>query len=309
MKMKELKDAAWIDKYRPTNISEIVCSEKTKIIEYLKSPDTFPSLLLHSSKPGTGKTSLSNVIINELGCNARRINASDDRTLETIRNNVKEFARSKSTNGIRKCIFMDEFDGMPKLSQESLRNIIETYSNNVFFIFTCNNINKIIPAIQSRCLKILFTTPNKTNINQHLTMICKNEGLVFTNEGIDKLIHVNYPSIRDCVMCLQDLYTRKLPVTVENIIGPDDIYSKAFLKIKQQSFEELFNDIYTCKIDSESLNNWLFDNVQNLNMTTLQKMKVIQVIAVVDDKMTSGCDKNKQMCAGIIKLMSVFKEI
>ncbi len=144
---------------------------KEKIIKYLEDPASIPHFLLYSKSPGTGKTTLAKAIINELELkrDSLVLNSSDDRKIDTIREKVKEFSMTKGTKpGIRRVVFLDEFDGMLKASQDALRNIMETYASNVFFILTCNNINKVIEPLQSRCLKVAFTYPDKKEVKTFL---------------------------------------------------------------------------------------------------------------------------------------------
>jgi len=167
---------------------------KSKILKYLHNPQNIPHFLLYSKMPGTGKTTLAKAIIKELGCDYIIINSSDDRKIETIREKVKTFARAKtSKEGLRKCIFLDEVDGMLKIPQEALRNTMETYAGNAFFIMTCNNVNKIIEPLKSRCVQIPFAYPDKTEIYKYLEMICEKEELPYTEDGIKILIDLNYP--------------------------------------------------------------------------------------------------------------------
>ncbi len=116
----------WTEKYRPKKVSEIVGDFKEKITQYLQDPKAIPNFLFYSKSPGTGKTTLAKCVINELGCDSLIINSSDDRKIETIREKVKEFAMAQtSKQGLKRCVFLDEFDGMTGIAQNALRNIME----------------------------------------------------------------------------------------------------------------------------------------------------------------------------------------
>ena len=236
------KDAMWSEKWRPKRVDDIVGDFRHKIKLYLEKEETIPHFLFHSSAAGTGKTSLCKALINELNCDALILNSSDDRKIETIREKVKEFAITQSSKkGKRRVIFLDEIDGMLKVSQDALRNIMETFSSNCIFLLTCNNLNKVIEPIQSRCVVVPFAYPNKQEIFNYLEKICKGENLKYTTDGLIKVIEIEYPSIRNMVLNLQDLHTQKLNVTIENVTPVNAIYNelwkyvldKNWIKIKE----------------------------------------------------------------------------
>jgi hypothetical protein len=109
------KDLIFTEKYRPRFVHEMVLEEETKkkILNYMKEPSKLQHLLLFSRTPGTGKTTLAKAIINELDCDYKIINSSNDRKIETVRDVINEFALTKSSKeGKRKIIFLDEADGM-----------------------------------------------------------------------------------------------------------------------------------------------------------------------------------------------------
>ena len=150
--MINLKNLIWVEKYRPKTVDEVISIHKNKIKNYI-TKSAIPHFLLSSKSPGTGKTSTALAIINDLGCDFLVLNSSDDRKIETIREKVSVFSKLQSSKvGVKRCVIMDEFDGMLKISQNALRNTMETYSKNCFFILTCNSIEKVIEPIQSRCV-------------------------------------------------------------------------------------------------------------------------------------------------------------
>ena len=254
------KDIVWTEKYRPTKVSEMVGDFKIKILKYLENVNKIPHFLFHSMTPGTGKTTLSKAIINELGCDSLVINSSNDRKIETIREKVKEFALTQSSKqGLRRCVFLDEFDGMLKASQEALRNLMETYASNCFFILTCNNINKVHDAIMSRCVVMEFARPDRNEIYEYCKMICENESLEYTEDGLKELIKLNYPSIRNCVVKLQDLHTEGLSVTIENAKPNTELYDNMWTLLKDGKWQEVKTIVLENTVNSRQLNKhfWL----------------------------------------------------
>lgn len=307
--MTELNDIVWNIKYRPKKVMDVVSPYSERIKKYLENPESIPNFLFYSSTGGTGKSSMGLAIINELGCDKLMLNASADRSIDMIRNKVKEFARSKSTNGIKKCIYMDEGEKLTKDAMDALKNMIEEYASNTFYIFTTNNINKINQPMQSRfTAKYEFTKPDKQGIHKYLQNICEKEHLEYDENALNKLIDMHYPSIRTCVNTLQDLYVQGKSVTSENIGRSDDEYLEVFNMLKQQKFTELFNKIMVGEIDSENLNQWLFNNLLKLNIPLPKQIKLIQVLADNEYKFKIGSDAKIIMSASLPKMILLLKE-
>ncbi|GAG64276.1 unnamed protein product, partial [marine sediment metagenome] len=160
-----LHNAIFTEKFRPQVFDEVIIDKKTLITNYLKTPNTIPSFLFTSARPGTGKTTTAKIIAKTLKCDILSLNASDERGIEMIREKIKTFAESMSSlDGMKRCVFCDEADRLTSIAQDALKNIIETYSDNCFFIFTCNDISKITEPIRSRCVLVNFDKPGKVEI-------------------------------------------------------------------------------------------------------------------------------------------------
>ena len=296
----DIKDKVWTEKYRPKKVSLMVGSFKNQILKYLENPNTVPHFLFHSRAPGTGKTTLAKSIINELGCDALLLNSSDDRKIEVVRDKVKEFAMTQSSKqGKRRCVFMDEFDGMLKASQDALRNLMETYSSNVFFILTCNNVNKVIEPIKSRCQVIPFAYPEKNEIEAYLNNICDKEGMEHTDEGIKEVIEKNYPSIRNCVSCLQDLYTQGLPVTKENVKPVNEIFDTLWALFKEKNWVEIKKTVLASTIDPRELNTFFWN--RSLEESPID-LKLIQITCRNERDISGGADPKVIFVTSIIEM-------
>jgi DNA polymerase III delta prime subunit len=141
-------------------------------------------------------------------------------------------------------------------AQDALRNVMETYATNAFFILTANNINKVIEALQSRCNIINFSYPKKEEIAQYLIYICNAEQMQYTDEGIKKCIDLNYPSIRDCVKSLQDLHTQNLSVTIDTVQPANYIFQQYWEKIKTGDWRTIKQHVMESSIDARDLNEY-----------------------------------------------------
>jgi DNA polymerase III delta prime subunit len=274
---------------------------KDKILKYLQEQATVPNFLFHSKVPGTGKTTLAKCIINELKCDALIINSSDDRKIETVRDKVKEFALTKSSrDGKRRCVFMDEFDGMLKASQDALRNIMETYSSNVFFILTCNNINRVIEPIKSRCVVIPFAYPKKEEVIEYLIKICTNENMDYTDEGVAKLVELNYPSIRNCVIALQDLHTEGFPVTVETVRPVNEIFEEMWKFLRQKNWLDIKKVIMESTIDPRDLNTYFWQRSLEAEPADV---KVLQITCRNEKDIAWGADARIVFVTSLIEMV------
>lgn len=280
--MFEPKNVMWTEKYRPTTIDEMVGDFKHKIKKYLENPSAMQHLLLHSLTPGTGKSTLSRVIIKSLNADALILNASEDRKIETIREKVNEFVKTKSSKpGVRRIVFMDEGDGLTSSAQDALRNLMETYASNALFIITCNHIKKIIDPIKSRCVVIEFSKPEKQEMFDYLKKICFKENVEYTDEGIYSLIDKNYPSIRNCVQALQSIHTEGKTLIKENAKHSDDEYETLWnIVIVEKDWKKVRDYVLTNEVDYRVLNKFFWAKA-----VTQGIIRIIQVTCSNEDKM------------------------
>jgi len=196
----------YVERYRPRKLEDIVLTNEERLyFESLKSKEEIPNLLF-AGNPGTGKTTLSKIIANDiLDCQYLYINASDENGIDTIRSKVIGFASTKSLDGKLKLVLFDECDALTLDSQKALRNVIEEYSENTRFIFTCNYLFKIIPALQSRC-QIFNLTPPLDGVLNRVVSILKNEGITVPDtekQRLVELVRSGYPDLRRIINDIQ----------------------------------------------------------------------------------------------------------
>ena len=166
----------WVERFRPTKLENYVGNEhlKAKVERYIKTNDV-PHLLLYG-RAGTGKTTLAKLIVKNIECDYLYINASDENSVDTVRNKVRQFA---STIGFKdmKVIVLDECDYITPNAQAALRNLMETFSKHCRFILTCNFVERIIDPLQSRCQVFEIIPPSKKDVALHLVKIIEQEKL------------------------------------------------------------------------------------------------------------------------------------
>ena len=201
----------WIEKYRPTNIKDIIGQDKNiNLLNNMISNGSLPHLLFHGLS-GTGKTSTIMSIVNKLYGNNKtfmvmKLDASDDRGINTVRDEIKGFADKMTPFNMGvKLIILDEADSMTFDAQFALRRIIEKYSATIRFCLICNYENKIIPAIRSRCANFRFSNIDIKHICFKLDEIAKFENLKYEPNVIKTIGILAKGDLRKAINLLQSI--------------------------------------------------------------------------------------------------------
>jgi replication factor C small subunit len=196
------KHTLFTEKYRPDTLEGYIGNDdfKSSLQQWIDSND-IPHLLL-TGGAGTGKTTAAKLIINNIDCDSLYINCSDENGIDTIRDKVKSFASAASFKP-QKVVIMDEADFLTINAQAALRNIIETYSLNTRFVFTCNYIERIIDPIQSRTVVFELTPPSMQDVAFKCVEILDLEEITYTKADIVRIVKQTYPDIRKTLNLLQ----------------------------------------------------------------------------------------------------------
>ena len=199
------REFLWVEKYRPHKIKDCILPDGSKkSFQGFLDQGEIPNLLL-SGPAGVGKTTVARALCDEIGASYLLINGSDEgRSIDTIRNKVKQFATSVSltSSAAHKVVILDEADNMTYDVQMILRAAIEEYHINCRFIFTCNFINKLIDPIKSRCTVVDFTIKpsHKEKLQEQffyrIRDILTKESIKYDDKIIAKLIKRYYPDWR-----------------------------------------------------------------------------------------------------------------
>jgi replication factor C small subunit len=269
----------WCEKYRPKKITDIVLSEDSK--EHLKDiSDDIPHLLFYG-KAGTGKTTTAKVLINDvLKCQYLYINASDESGIDTIRNKVITFAQTRSFDGQKKVILLDECDGLSGSAMRTLRNVMEEYSSSTRFILTANYFDRIIEPIRSRCV-IFNLKPSLKGSLQRCIDILTHENIEY-KENLSKLalfVKDRYPDMRRMVNDLQK-YSITGKLCLENLdiseSFPQILLKKIYAK---ESALELRKFIIEGESEFDSdyqrLYKSLFDAIYDSNVGEIKKKTLL----------------------------------
>jgi len=261
-----MSNSLWVEKYRPDTLEGYVGNEHIleKVKIYIENEDV-PHLLLYGVA-GTGKTTLAKIITNQIDCDVMYINASDENSVDAVRDKIRGFASSMGSRKW-KVVILDESDYLTPNAQAALRNLMETFSKSTRFILTCNYVEKVIDPIQSRCQTFAITPPSKKEVAKRLFDILNEEGVEFNKEELAILVNSGYPDIRRVLNAAQrQVVNGKLKIDTTSTIQAnyaDDIVDILSTPgdIKEQ-FTKIRQIIADSKVkDFTPLYRTLYDNV------------------------------------------------
>lgn len=225
-------ETPWIEKYRPATLNDVISNKE--IIKSLKKfieHDTLTHLLFYGPS-GCGKTSTIKCVANMIYGEHKpfvtlELNASNDRGIDVVRSTINGFIESGSMCFLPtkerktfKLIILDEFDSMTVDAQGMLRRIIEENSEFIRFCLICNDIEKVTPAIQSRCTAYQFKPLSSLDMKARLIEIAKSERLTINDDAIDGIIDISNKDMRNAINILYQAHI----VSGKYIIDVDTVY-------------------------------------------------------------------------------------
>ncbi|EGG23228.1 replication factor C subunit [Cavenderia fasciculata] len=295
----------WVEKYRPKSLKELISHEDiidtiTKLID----KNSLPHLLFYGP-PGTGKTSTIQAVARKLyGDNYSRmvleLNASDDRGIDVVREQIKSFAGSMgifNTNQF-KLIILDEADSMTNAAQTALRRVIETYTKTTRFCMICNYVGKLIPALQSRCTRFRFGRLGKPQSIKRIKEIVEQEkyDIIMTDKLPINIFqtHTDCPPIHSNVMFRMNISDEAI-TSIELLAEGDMRKSLNLLQSVSMSSDDGVQitdaDIYRCagvpsKRETVQILQWCigedFDEAYK-NLSNMKKEKGFSLVDIIKD--------------------------
>ena len=243
------KDIPWVEKYRPNTFESIVLDPTNKIIMgTILRTHYFPNLLLYGP-PGTGKTTTIINLVNEFQPNNKglmiHLNASDERGIDIIRNQINQFVNSKALfqNGT-KFVILDEVDYMTKNAQQALKYLLRGINGNVRFCLICNYITRIDESLQNEFMRLRFNQLPTNLIINFLSNINEKEKLSFTT---------------DTLHSIQRLYKSDIISMINHMQSNQNLIDKSFV-INNSIWDTLIHHITTLS-NSEIITE--IDNISN----------------------------------------------
>jgi replication factor C subunit 3/5 len=239
----------WVEKYRPVNFDDIVLDKDNKLIfNNIIKNNYIPNILLYGP-PGTGKTTTIINLISKFQQKNNQmnkglmihLNASDERGIDIIRNQINSFVNSKTLFNLgTKFVILDEVDYMTKNAQQALKYLLQEYRDNIRFCLICNYISKIDTSLQNEFVKLRFNQLPAHEIINFLNIINVNEKQNLTNEQI-KDIQCNFKSdIRSMINYMQsNQHTFLNAKVISNII-----FNNITNYIKNNNYNEFITNLY-----------------------------------------------------------------
>jgi replication factor C small subunit len=302
--LKEL----WTEKYRPTDIQSYVFrdgKQKQQVAGWV-SEGALPHLLF-SGAPGTGKTTLAKVLLQELevdNMDILEINASNENNVDTIRNKITNFS-STMPFGDLKYVLLDEADYITPNGQAALRGVMEMYHTSCRFILTCNYPQRIIPALHSRCQGFHIEKLDVTEFTARIAQICIDEGVEVDLDTLDTYVQASYPDLRKSINLVQQN-------VVEGVLQKPQVgdqaqsdwmlsaielfkagnYKEARTMICSQARPEEYDDIYK----------FMYRNLDLWGTTDIQQDQAIVIIRNGMAKSSLCADPEINLAATLIEL-------
>ena len=247
--MSIINGTPFVESYRPKKIENIVLDPiNRKILNNIVLLEYFPNIILYGP-PGTGKTSTAMALINAYQEKTSKVdkgliihlNASDERGIDIIRNQISQFVNSKTlfSKGM-KFVILDEVDYMTKNAQQALRYLLQDYSSNVRFCLICNYISRIDEGLQNEFMNMRFNQLPEEDIVQFLSNICSKEGIDVSKESLQMI---------------QKLYNSDIRSMINFLQSNQNNYKNIHI-IDRQIWETLYNK-FQLKHSNEEINNYI----------------------------------------------------
>ena len=296
------------EKYRPDTLEGYICKDeyKVKFEEFIKNQD-IPHLGFFG-KPGAGKTTIAKILTKNIDCDYLYINATDERSIDVMRDKVGAFAAAGSFKPL-KVVILDEATHILQASQVILLNMMETYSLTTRFILTGNYPERLIEPLRSRLQEFDLSPPTKKVVAQYISRILDKEEIEYKVEDLVTIVNKFYPDFRKIINNCQK-YTVNGFIELDTMSNTDDNYKDALLAELKKPSVKSFNNIRQIIANSDT------DNFEDLYKFLYDKLNEYAngnegiVICYLEEYMyhaTFRLDKEINIMACIAKILETIK--
>jgi len=296
----------WAEKYRPKKFDEIINQENTvERVKAFAEAQNIPHMLF-AGPPGTGKTTLALVLARELygenwKQNVLSLNASDERGIDVIRGQVKEFARSVAIGNVPfKLIILDEADAMTSDAQQALRRMMEMYASITRFILICNYSSKIIEPIQSRCAVFRFKALEDKHVKEFVERIAKGEKLKISEDGINAVVRIAEGDLRRAANILQAASILKEKITEDvvyeaaSLAKPQEVKQMLELALQGKFLDarKILEEMILKKgLAGQDIISEIHRQIIGLNIGDVEKVQLIEKCGEIDFRISEGANE------------------
>ncbi|KAK3378304.1 DNA replication factor C-like protein [Podospora didyma] len=307
-----------VEKYRPLFLDDIVGNTET--IERLKiiaKDGNMPHVII-SGMPGIGKTTSVLCLARQLLGDAYKeavleLNASDERGIEVVRQRIKGFAQKKVTlpQGRHKIVILDEADSMTSGAQQALRRTMEIYSNTTRFAFACNQSNKIIEPLQSRCAILRYAKLTDAQVVKRLLQIIEAEKVEYSDDGLAALVFSAEGDMRQAINNLQSTFAGFGFVSGDNVFkvvdSPHPIKVQAMLKACYEgnvdSALDTLRELWDLGYSSHDIISTMFRVTKTIpTLSEHSKLEFIKEIGFTHMKILEGVQTLLQLSGCVVRL-------